>query len=155
MGPLRCLALVLVAALAACDGPLEVGRPLLLGNINGQPLPWAAPGDTMVRPLRITEGWILVHHGGTAERHERLERWVLTSPTDSTLLVGEWTQGGPYQWLPGRIVLTYPFWSSGQLGPGQPVETLYVSDRVVTLRETGFVPPIDSMIRAYCSQPAC
>lgn len=148
-------ALTLVALLAACDGPFEVGRPLLLGNINAQPLPWASPTDTMVHPLYITEGWILVHNGGIAERHERVERWFFSTPSDSQLLLAEWTYGGPYQWLPGRIVITYPTWSSGGLGPPQPVETLYVSDNGLTLRKTGFVPPLDSMIRAYCSQPPC
>ena len=152
---MRRLAFALVALLTACDGPVEVGRPLLLENINGQPLPWASPGDTMVRPLKITEGWILIHNGGIAERHERLERWFLTSPTDSQLLGSDWTQGGPYQWLPGRIVITYPFWSPGGLGPPQPVETLYVSDRGLTLRQTGFLPPLDSMIRVYCAGPPC
>lgn len=148
------LSLLLLVLVAACDGPVEVGRPLLLGRVNGQSLPWVSPGDTMVRPLRITEGWILVHDNGLAERHERLERWILNSPTDSTLLAGEWTQGGPYQWQPGRILITYPFWSYGS-GPAWPVETLYVSDRGLTLRETGYLPPLDSMIRVYCSEPSC
>ena len=146
------LSLLLVVLVAACDGPLEVGRPLPLGRINGQPLPWASPGDTMVRPLKIAEGWILVHDNGLAERHERVERWVLNSPTDSTLLFSEWTQGGAYQWMPGRIVITYPFWSYGS-GPASPVETLFVSDGALTLREVGYLPPLDSMVRRYCSQP--
>lgn len=152
---MRRLAFVVVALLAACDGPFEVGRPLMLANVNGQPLPWASPTDTMAHPLKITEGWVRILNGGFAERHERLERWDFASPTDSTLLQSEWTQGGPYQWSPGRIVITYPLWSPGALGPPQPVETLYVSDRGLTLRQTGFVPPLDSMIRAYCSEPSC
>jgi len=152
---MRHLTLALVALLAACDGPVEVERPLLLGNINGQPLPWAVPGDTMVRPLKITEGWILIHDGGMAERHERYERWFLTTPTDSQIIGGDWTHAGTYQWMPGRIVITYLSWSPGPLAPSQAVETLYVTDRGLTLRETGFVPPLDSMIRAFCAQPPC
>jgi len=154
----RAFALVVLAALlAACgDGLLEVDRPLLLGNINGQPLPWVPPQTPAppAGPLAITEGWITIHNGGIAERHERLERWIVNG-VDSTLLLSDWTQGGPYRWLPGRIVITYPFWSMGSPGPYYPVETLYVSDRGLTLRETGFAPPLDSVIRVYCAGPPC
>jgi len=151
MTPLVFAALVtVVVLLAACgEGPLEVGRPMLLGNINGQSLPFVAPGALVDPPPAITEGSVTFLRGGMVERHERVERWVVTSPTDSTLLVGDWTQGGRYLWEIGRIIITYPGWAPGSIGAPQAVETLYVSDRGVTLRQTGFAPPLDSMIRAY------
>jgi len=150
MTPLVFAVVTIVVLLAACeDGPLEVGRPLLLSNINGQSLPFVAAGVTLDPPPAITEGSVTFLRGGSVERHERLEQWVLTSPTDSTLLVNDWTQGGRYQWQPDRIIITYPGWAPGSIGAPQAVETLYVSDRGLTLRQTGFAPPLDSMIRAY------
>ncbi|HEV8265600.1 MAG TPA: hypothetical protein VGQ06_11685 [Gemmatimonadales bacterium] len=142
---------VLFVALAACgDGPLEVGKPLLLGSINGQPLPWVDPiGTTDPRPA-ITEGWFTLLEGGQAERHERVGRWVVIRPGDSIPLFAEWTQSGPYRRLPGKIIVTYPFWQAGQMGPITPEETLLVADRGLILRQTRFIAPLDSMVRVYC-----
>jgi hypothetical protein len=138
---------------AGCDDDLiAIEQPYLLTAINGDPIPWSAPGDTSTRPLRIAEGWVMIHRGGIAERHESLKRWVLAGGSDgedSTELESSWTQGGAYRWSFDRIIITYPFWAPGQIGPSTPVETLYVSERGITLRQTGFLPPIDSMIRLY------
>ena len=76
-----------------------------------------------------------------------------TSPTDSTLIVDDWTQGGRYQWEIGQIIITYPGWAPGSIGAPQAAETLFVSERGMTLRHTGFVAPLDSMIRAYAPSP--
>jgi len=135
---------------AGCDDDLiAIDEPYLLTTINESSIPSAFPGDTSVRPLRVTEGWFMIHKGGIAERHEVLKRWVPLGSEDSTELESSWTQGGPYQWSFDRIIVTYPFWAAGQIGPLTPVETLYLSERGITLRERGFLPPIISLTRVY------
>jgi hypothetical protein len=86
-----------------------------------------------------------------AERHERLGRWVIDVNGDSIPLFAEWTQTAGYELQFGRLVLTYHVFSFG-MGPSRPAETLYVAPRGgLTLRETGFVSPLDSIIRVYCT----
>jgi hypothetical protein len=147
-------------ALLACSdalGPLNVAEPYLLRTINGQPVPWTLPpADSQYIPGTITEGWITILNDSVAERHERFGRWVLNPNGDSIPLFGEWTQTGSYERPGGRIiVLSYHFYVPGSLGPLQPVDTLFITRQGgLILRETGFVAPLDSLIREYCTTPS-
>jgi hypothetical protein len=149
-----------VFILGACGdttAPFSIGAPDALSLINGQRLPFALPGDFGPRstPLMVVEGSITISNDSMAQRHERLLRTIVDSATgDSIPLVGEWTYGARYRREPGRLIFTYLTWTTGQAGPLQPVETLFVSARGLTLRELGFLPPLDSLVRFFCSPQA-
>jgi hypothetical protein len=146
--------LVALSVSLACNestGPI-IGQSYGLSRVNGQPMPFAFPasfGDSST-PLMLMEGWVTFLNASTAERHERLVRTILTSSGDSVPLVSEWTYAGPYRRLPGRLVLTYPTWAPGPTGPLQAADTLLLGAGQLTLRETGFVSPLDTLVRVYC-----
>jgi len=154
---------ILVAALAlvACsDGlaPVTVGPPYLLRTVNGQPLPWSTPpGDSSYTPATITEGWVTLLDQTRAERHERIGRWVLApNGVDSLWIGSEWTQTAAYERRSNRIILTYPTGMFEWFVPPQPAETLYVTHSGgLMLRLTGLVPPLDSVIKVYCTTSRC
>ena len=150
------LAVGAALVLAACSdalAPVTVGEPYLLRTINGDPIPWTTPpADSQYIPTTITEGWITMLNDSLAERHERFGRWVVDANGDSIPLFAEWTHSAAYRRLSGRVVLTYHFWTPGAIGPLHAAETLYVTPRGgLMLRETGFIPPLDSIIRVYCT----
>jgi hypothetical protein len=133
--------------------PVSVGAVYQLRNINGQPLPWnPPPSDSAFLPAKVTEGWIKFLDGSRAQRHERLERWVQLVNGDSTLLVSDWTQTAVYERLSDRIVLSYP----PATGGGSGVDTLYPGPRQsLILRQTGYLAPLDSMVRHFCISADC
>jgi len=138
-------------ALLACNdalAPARVGAVYQLRRINGQTVPWTPPlNDSAYIAATITEGWITFLDVSTAQRHERLERWVTNVNGDSTLLVSEWTNTAAYQRLSGRIVLTY----GPSPGGGSGVDTLYLGPRgSLILRQTGYLAQSDSMVRHFC-----
>ena len=145
----------LLALLACSDAlaPVSVGEVYQLRRINGQPVPWTPPlNDSAYIAATITEGWITFVDGSTAQRHERLERWVSGVNGDSTLLVSDWTNTAAYQRLPDMIVLTYP----PSPGGGSGVDTLHLGPRgSLILRQTGYLAPSDSLVRHFCITTAC
>ncbi|HUC40684.1 MAG TPA: hypothetical protein VMR92_07595 [Gemmatimonadales bacterium] len=128
--------------------PLTVGAVYQLRSINGQPLPWSPPpSDSVYIPAKVTEGWIAFLDASSAQRHERLERWVPGVSGDSTLLVTDWTETAAYQRLSGKIALTYPPTPGG----GSGVDTLYLGPRgSLILRQTGYLSPLDTIVRHFC-----
>jgi len=143
-------------ALVACGdalAPVSVGAVYQLRNINGQPLPWNPPSsDSAYLPAKVTEGWIKFLDGSSAQRHERLERWVYLVNGDSTLLVSDWTQTAAYERLSGKIVLSYPPTTGG----GSGADTLYLGPRrSLILRQTGYLSPLDSTVRHFCISAEC
>lgn len=147
-------------ALFACGdglGPLTVGEPYLLWRVNGQPLPWTTPpSDSQYIPTTITEGSVTIVNGTVAERTESFGRWVLDANGDSIPLFSAWTHTAAYQRQSGLLILTYFAFTPGAFGPSQPAETLYISPLGgLTLRETGLVPPLDSIVRVYCTTSSC
>jgi hypothetical protein len=147
-----CLAAVSVSLACNESTAPPIGQSYSLSRVNGQPMPFAFPGSfgDSSTPLMLMEGWVTVLNASTAERHERLVRTILTSSGDSVPLVSEWTYAGPYRRLSGRLVLTYPTWAPGQTGPLHAEDTLILGAGRLTLRETGFVPPLDTLVRVYC-----
>jgi hypothetical protein len=153
---------VLVAGLAlvACDGfaPVTVGTPYLLRTVNGQPLPWSTPSsDSSHTPATITEGWVTLLDRTRAERHERIGRWVMAANGIDSLWIGSvWTEGAIYERRSNTIILTYETSAFEWFIPPQPAETLYVTPRGgLMLRLTGLVPPLDSVIKVYCTTSSC
>ena len=147
-------------ALLACSdalAPVTVGSPYLLRTVNGQPLPWSTPpADSQYIPTTITDGSVTFLSDSLAERHESFGRWVLTPNLDSIWLASEWTQVAFYKRGASTIVLTYPLFAPGAIGPSHASETLYVTrGGGLLLRETGLVPPLDCIIRVYCTRPNC
>jgi hypothetical protein len=121
--------------LASCGnpfGPLFDGKPYALARINGDPVPWTSPlGGTII------EGSIKLDNDSIAERHEGFGG-------------ASWTYGGKFTLKMGRLIIDYgPGWQLGSLGPMHRVDTLYLSGNGLVLRETGFIPPLDSVVRYY------
>ena len=142
-------------AVLACDdalAPVSVGAAYQLRSINGESLPWSPPSsDSAYLPMMVTEGWITFIDASSAQRHERLERWVRANG-DSTLLVSDWTQTAAYQRQPGKIVMSYP----PSPGGGSGADTLYLGPRgSLILRETGYLSPLDSVVRHFCVISDC
>lgn len=155
---MRSLAVMSALALVACSdalAPVTVGAVYQLRSINGHPMPWTPPSDTVDLPgiaFTVTEGWITFVDAASAQRHERYGRWVIDGNGDSLFLASDWTETATYQRLPGKIVLTYPPSPGGGAGP----DTLEVSGRgVLLLRKTGYLPPLDSIVRHFCITPGC
>jgi len=144
------IAAALLALLACSDAvaPVTVGAPYQLRTVNGQPLPWSTPpSDSQYIPMTIT---------ANAQRLETAGRWVLTPSGDSQWLAYDWMQTAFYKRSVSSIVLTYPGYIQGAIGPSHAAETLYVTrGGALTLRETGLVRPLDSIIRVYCTPPSC
>jgi len=154
------IATAAVLALLACSdalAPVTVGAPYLLRTVNGQPLPWSTPpADSQYIPTTITEGSVTFLDDSTAERHESLGRWVIVRPADSIWLSSAWSEIAFYKRGAGSIVLTYPGFLPGAIGPSHAAETLYVRrGGALTLRETGLISPLDSIIRVFCTTPNC
>jgi hypothetical protein len=146
------ITVVVLLPLAACSdslAPLVSGQPYTLSAVNGQPLPFALPGN-LIPPPMIVEGSVTILNDSMAQRHERSVRTIVNSTGDSVPLVDDWTYTGVYRRLPGLVELRYLTWTAGQSGPLAPVETLFVSPRGLTLREVGFVAPLDSLVRLFC-----
>jgi hypothetical protein len=144
---MRPVALVAVLALLSCSDPLGSltdGQPYTLRSVNGESLPWALPPVSPTH--RIAEGWVKIIGASRAERHERIEALDSLGTVQS---VAEWTHAGSYRRGFGTFILTYEAWQFNQLGPRQPVDTFAVSENGLRLRETGFVPPLDSIVRYY------
>ena len=143
----------LIASLACGEltGP-RIGQSYRLSTVNGQPMPFAFPGTggNSSTPLLMVEGWVTILSDSAAERHERLVRTILISSGDSVPLIAEWTYAGPYHQLSRRLIITYPSWSPGQIGPRNSADTLNIVAGGLTLRETGLLPPLDSLVRVYC-----
>lgn len=144
----------LLALLACGDAltPVSVGAVYQLRSINGQPLPWNPPSDdSAYLPMRVTEGWIKFLDGSSAQRYERLERWVTNVNGDSSLLFNDWMQTAAYERLPGKIVLSYP----PAIGGGAGADTLYLGPRrSLILRQTGYLS-LDSTVRHFCISADC
>lgn len=149
-------ALAVVACGSDALSPVTVGEPYQLRLVNGQPLPWSTPlSDSLFIPTTIVEGSVTFLSESMAQRHEEFGRWVILRPGDSTWLAGVWTQIATYERGSGTIVLTYPLFAPGAIGPSQAAETLYVTRGRLTLRQTGLFPQLDSIIRVYCVSPDC
>lgn len=147
-------------ALFACSdalGPLTVGEPYLLWRVNGQPLPWAMPSsDSQYNPITITQGSVTLTNGTLAERQETYMRWVLDAQGDSIPVIGAWRQIAEFRRQSDLLILSYYVFRPGSFGPSQPAETLYISPLGgLTLRETGLVPPLDSIVRVFCTTSSC
>ena len=133
------IALLLCAvAFLSCDdplGPLVDGTPYALTRINGEPVPWTSPfGGT------TTEGWIKIVDDTTAHRYE-----AYTNGGAS----GSWMMAGRYTLRFGRLVIDYGSnWNAGY-GPLHHVDTFFVSGNGVIMRETGFIAPLDTLVRYY------
>jgi len=148
------LAATTLALLACGDAlaPVALGAPYELRSVNGQALPWSTPpSDSQYIPTTITEGSVTFLSDTLAQRQETYGRWVIIRPGDSTWLGGSWMQVALYKRGSSSVVLTYPLFIPGAIGPSQAAETLYVtSSGGLKLRETGLVPPLDSIVRVYC-----
>src|SRR6266496_945447 len=148
------IAAALVALLACSDAvaPVTVGAPYQLQTVNGQRLPWSTPpSDSQYIPLTIVDGSVTFLDDSKAQRQESAGRWVLTPSGDSVWLAYDWMQIAFYKRGASSIVLTYPGYIQGAIGPSHAAETLYVTRGGLTLRETGLVSPLDSIIRVYCT----
>ena len=142
--------------LLACGdalAPVSVGGVYQLRSINGQPLPWKPPpDDSAYLPMTVVEGWITFVDASSAQRHERWERWVIGVNGDSSLIVNDWTQTAAYERLQGRIVLSYP----PSPGGGAGADTLYLGpNRSLILRQTGYLSPLDTVVRHFCIASDC
>lgn len=150
-------ALVLASfALLACGdslAPVIIGQEYQLRRINGQAIPWSTPEtDSSYIPMTVTQGSVTFLDESRASRHETYGRWVILPSGDSSWIGGDWSYTADYERLPGKIVLTYITFTPYSIGPSQPAETLYVAGtNALALRQTGMVPPLDSMIRLYCA----
>ncbi len=147
-------------ALLACSdtlAPVIIGDPYYLWRVNGQPLPWSTPpADSQYIPSTIVDGSVTFVSDSLAERYESYGHWVHNPAGDSTWLAGAWTQVAIYRRGATSIVLTYPSFMPGSIGPAHAAETLYVtSGGGLQLRETGLVAPLDTIIRVYCAAAAC
>jgi len=144
---MRQLALLAVVALLSCSdslGPLTDGEPYALRAINGASLPWSPP---FLRPTtQISGGWVKILDDSRAERHERIEA---IDSLGAVMAVAEWTHVGSYRLGFGRLIITYEAWQFSTYGPSHPVDTFYVSDKGLLLRETGFIAPLDTLVRYY------
>jgi hypothetical protein len=131
--PRTLLAVAAIAIVSCSDplGPLIDGKPYALVRINGQPVPWTSPlGGS------ITDGSIKLDNDSLAERQEGFTN-------------GGWTFSGKYTLRFDRLIVDYrPGWQPGW-GPLHPVDTFLVSGNGLVLRETGFLAPVDSMVRYY------
>ena len=124
------LAATTLALLACSDAlaPVRIGDPYYLSTINGQALPWSTPpADSQYIPTTIIDGSVTFLTDSRAERYESLGRWVLTPNGDSTWLAYVWNQVADYKRGASSIVLTYPLFIPGAIGPRQAAETLYVT----------------------------
>ena len=153
------IAVAFLALLACSDAlaPVTGGAPYVLQTVNGHPLPWSTPpSDSQYIPLTITDGSVTFLDDSKAQRQENAGRWVLTPSGDSMWLAYDWMQIAFYKRGGSSIVLTYPDFAPGAIGPSHRAETLYVTrGGGLTLRETGLVWPLDSIIRVYCSALSC
>ena len=144
---MRRAAFVAALALLSCSdplGPLTDGTPYALLEINGESLPWSR---SVVPPVsRIVSGYVRIIDDALAERHERSE---LVDSAGTVVAVGEWGRAGTYKLWFGRLIITYDAWPFGVPPPTRPVDTFYVSGKGLLLRETGFVAPLDSLVRYY------
>src|SRR6266513_1397604 len=150
------IAAIAVLALLACSdalAPVTLGAPYQLRTVNGEPLPWSTPpSDSQYIPMTIVEGSVTFLDNSTAERQESAGRWVIDPSGDSVWLSYAWSQIAFYERGARSIVLTYPGFQPGAIGPSHAAETLYVArEGALTLRETGLISPLDSMIRVYCT----
>jgi len=148
-------------ALVACGdalAPVTVGAPYLLRRVNGQPLPWTTPvTDSSYTAATITEGWVVFLDHSRAQRHERIGRWVLgPSRVDSQWIGSEWTEAATYERRSNAIIFSYGNNVLEWFVPAQPAETLYVTrGGGLMLRVTNLVPPLDSVIKEYCTTANC
>src|SRR6266516_4229605 len=126
-------------------------------TVDGQPLPWSTPrSDSQYIPTTIVDGSVTFLDDSKAQRQESAGRWVIVRPGDSVWLAPDWMQIAFYKRGASSIVLTYPLYAPGAIGPSHPAETLYVTrGGALTLRETGLVWPLDSIIRVYCTPLSC
>ena len=132
-------ALLAGAVVVSCSdpyGPLRSGHEFFLTSINNDPLPWVSPVNGI---QRITDGWIKIDGDSAAERHEKIDGVVN----------GEWTYLGSYRIWHGMLIIKYVGWQQGNLGPYHAVDTFYVLPQGLVMRETGFIPPLDSIVRFY------
>jgi hypothetical protein len=131
------LATLAVAVVSCSDplGPLVDGNAYHLARINGENTPWTSPLGG-----QITGGLIKLDNDTLAERGEDLAN----GPA-----IGGWGLSGRYTLRLGMLIIDYrPNWSPG-FGPLHPVDTFYVSGNGLVLRETGFVAPLDTIVRNY------
>ena len=143
---MRRVAFVAALALLSCSdalGPLTDGTPYALRAINGDSLPWSRP---VLRPTsRIASGYVKLIDDSRAERHERTE---LIDSSGAVVGAGEWGRSGSYRLAFGMLIITYGDWPFGT-APTRPVDTFHVSGKGLLLRETGFLAPIDTLVRYY------
>ena len=144
---MRRAAFVAALALLSCSdafGPLTDGTPYALREINGEPLPWSR---AFVMPTsRIAAGRVRIIDDARAERQERIE---LIDSTGTVVGAGEWSRSGSYRLWFGKLVITYDAWPFGMSPPTRPFDTFVVSGKGLLLRETGFIAPLDSLVRYY------
>ena len=125
----------LLTVLSCSGGPLDPlldGKRYMLMTVNGQPLPQRIPYN--ISPIDV--GWVKLVNDSTGERHEHY--------SDGTI-IGGWTALGRATLQNGLLILAY---LPGEVGPLNPVDTFYVSDKGLVLRERLGAPP-DSLIRFY------
>jgi hypothetical protein len=144
---MRRVTYVAALALLSCSdplGPLTDGTPYALRAVNGDSLPWSStPGGTPTS--RIASGHVRIIDDARAERFERTE---LLDSTGTVVGAGEWGRTGSYKLGFGMLIITYDAWPFGT-PPNRPVDTFFVSGKGLLLRETGFIAPLDSMVRYY------
>lgn len=138
-------------ALVACSdgiGPLALGRPFALYSINNQPIPWESP---LQAGQFITEGWVTIIDDVYADRHER----IMTFAGDTAVSMAEWTFRGQWDQRRNRLTIDYGP-APSRIGPLNQIDTLFISGDRLVLRETGYVAPLDTMVRVYCrGAPPC
>jgi hypothetical protein len=138
---MRIFAAVLLVAALSCSsplGPLVDGKPYALTTINGEPLPWTSPLGS--QPIAV--GWIKLLSTHVAERHEEIG--TVDGGTYAT-----WTYTGHYTLRFGVLIVDYRPIGPGGGGPLHPVDTFYVSGNGLVMRETGYIAPLDSIVRYY------
>ena len=144
---MRCLAFVAALALLSCSdafGPLTDGTPYALRAINGDTLPWSRGPGTPTS--RIASGRVQIIDDARAERWERSE---LVDSAGTVVAVGEWGRAGSYTLRFGRLIIAYDAWPYGMSPPTRLVDTFFVSGKGLLLRETGFIAPLDTLVRYY------
>ena len=144
---MRRVAFVAALVLLSCNdafGPLTDGAPYALRAVNGEPLPWSAA--TVTPTSRIASGRVRIIDDTLAERFERTE---LVDSAGTVVAAGEWGRVGAYKLRLGMLIITYEAWPFGPPPPTPPVDTFYVSGKGLLLRETGFIAPLDSLVRYY------
>src|SRR6266545_3255101 len=148
MRPVIAAALFVLLACSDTIAPVTVGAPYQLRVVNGQPLPWSTPpSDSEYIPMTITDGSVTFLDDSNAQREEKTGRWVLTPSGDSQWLAYDWMQIAFYKRGVSSIVLTYPGYIQGTIGPSHAAETLYVTRCGLMMLSSGETRPVSRSVK--------